>query len=169
MHKLLLSLLSAVIFLCSESQAKVHRHTHRAPQDREQARLEQETMQACRPTGGEVCIMKRLINTGKVELETRHASRTLSAEEVQRVADILQQVRPNPHYVRHTGGHKRVGRHTRYSAPLLFLTLNGEQKKVDIYAITATGEERKRWQLEARLLDELHAIINRNSPATPDK
>ena len=49
MHKLLLSLLSAVIFICSESQAKVHRHTQRAPQDREQARLELEPCRHAAP------------------------------------------------------------------------------------------------------------------------
>ena len=159
----MLCLLSGVV------HAKAHRLTWRAEEDREQARTELAMLQAAAPTRAEVCIMKQLINTGKVEQETLHAARDLPVEDMQRVAAILQEVRPNPHYVRVSGGHKRVGKRTRYSSPRLFLTVNGERRKFDIYAITATDEERKRWLLEEKLLEELLSIVERNAPECPEK
>ena len=159
----MLCLLSGVL------QAKSHRLTWRAEEDREQARTELATLQAAAPTRAEVCIMKQLIHTGKVERETLHAARDLPVEDMQRVAAILQQVRPNPRYVRVSGGHKSVGTRIRYSSPRLFLTVNGERREFRIYSITATDEERKRWLLEAALLEELLSIVERNAPECPEK
>lgn len=155
--------------MSGETQAKFHYHRETAPEDRQHARLELESMQAAAPVAGEVRIMKMQIHTGKVVQETLHSARTLSVEDVQRVAFILQQVRPNPDYVRRTGGYKRVGKSTRYSAPVLFLSFNGEWRELNDCAITATGEEGKRWLLEKKLLEELRAIVERNAPKCPKK
>lgn len=164
-----LSILCILSFLCGETQAKVRYHHETAQNDRDQARLELESMQQSAPSGGEVRMMKMLVHTGKVEQMTLHSSQTLSAEDTQRVAHILQQVRPNPDYVRRTGGHKRVGTETRYSAPKLFLSFNGEWREVKIYAITATQEDNKRWLLEEKLLKDLLSIVERNAPKRPNK
>lgn len=163
----LLSLSCLLCLLCGNTQAKSYLHHETAAEDRAQARRELEALQAFRATGGEVRIMKLLIHSGKVEQETLHASRALPAEEVQRVVDILQQVRPNPNYVRRTGGHKRVGKRTMYSSPELVLSFNGEWREFNLHAITSTGEMSDRWLLEDKLLEELRAIVERNAPKPP--
>ena len=155
--------------MSAETQAKVHVHRETAHEDREQARLELDALQKSSPSAGEVRIMKMQMHTGKVEQKTLHASRDLSPEMVQRIARILQQVRPNPHYVRRTGGHKRVGRRTIYSAPELYLSIRGEWREFNIYDISATGEIWSRWLLEENLLTELLDIVERHAPKSPKK
>lgn len=169
MPRFLLSILCILCYMNAETQAKARVHRETAIEDREQARLELEFLQKPSPSAGEVRIMKMLIRTGKVEQMTLHSSQTLPAEDTQRLAYILQQVRPNPDYVRRTGGCKRVGRWIRYSAPKLFLSFNGEWREFNIYAITATEEESIRWRLEAKLLEELRSIVERNAPKAPNK
>lgn len=163
----LLSLLCLLCLLCGNTQAKYCLHHETAAEDRAQARHELETLQAFRATGGEVRIMKLLIHSGKVEQEKLHASRALPTEDVQRIIDILQQVRPNPNYIRRTGGHKRIGKWTMYSSPELVLSFNGEWREFNIHAITSTGEMSDRWLLEDKLLEELRAIVERNAPKCP--
>ena len=169
MPRFLLSILCLLCFMNAETQAKVRVHRETVHEDREQARLELDALQKSSPAAGEVRIMKMQIRTGQVEQMTLHSSQTLPAEDTQRVAYILQQLRLNPDYMRRTGGHKRVGRWIRYSAPKLFLSFNGEWKEINIYAITATKEDSKRWLLEENLLKELHSIVERNAPKQPNE
>ena len=169
MPRFLLSILCILCFMSAETQAKVRVHRETAIEDREQARLELDALQKFFPSAGEVRIMKMQIRTGKVEQMTLHSSQTIPAEEMQRVAYILQQLRLNPDYVRRTGGYKRVGRWIRYSAPKLFLSFNGKWREVNIYAITATKEDSKRWLLGENLLKELLSIVERNAPKQPNK
>ena len=157
MPKFFLAAICLLCFMCVETQAKVRVHRETAIEDREQARLELDALQKFSPSAGEVRIMKM------------HSSQTIPAEDTQRIAYILQQVRYNPDYVRRTGGCKRVGRWIRYSAPKLFLSFNGEWREVNIYAITATKEDNKRWLLEENLLKELLSIVERNAPKQPNK
>lgn len=169
MPKFFLAAICLLCFMCVETQAKVRVHRETAIEDREQARLELDALQKFSPSAGEVRIMKMQIRTGKVEQMTLHSSQNIPAEDTQRIAYILQQVRYNPDYVRRTGGCKRVGRWIRYSAPKLFLSFNGEWREVNIYAITATKEDNKRWLLEENLLKELLSIVERNGPKQPNK
>lgn len=169
MLKFFLATICLLCFMCGETQAKVCVHRETVIEDREQARLELDALQKSSPSAGETRIMKMQIRTGKVEQMTLHSSQHLSAEDTQRVAYILQQVRPNPDYVRRTGGCKRVGRWIRYSAPKLFLSFNGEWREFNINAITATKEDNKRWLLEENLLNELLSIVERNAPKQPNK
>ena len=82
---------------------------------------------------------------------------------------ILMQVRPNPHFVRRTGGYKRVGKRTTYSEPRLFLLIRGEWREFSIYDITETEEMSSRWLLEEKLLEELLSLVERNAPKRPNK
>ncbi len=168
MPRFLLSILCILCFMSAETQAKVRVHRETANEDREQARLELDALQKFFPSAGEVRIMKMQIRTGKVEQMTLHSSQTIPAEDTQRIAYILQQVRLNPDYVRRTGGYKRVGRWIRYSAPKLFLSFNGEWRELNVHAITSSGEMSKRWQLEENLLEELLSIVERHAPKQPD-
>ena len=155
--------------MCEESYAKAHWHYETAEKDREQARLELETMQKSSPAAGEVRIMKMVINSGKLEQQTVHTSRSLSEKDLNRVSFLLMQVRPNPHFVRRTGGYKRVGRRTTYSEPRCFLLIHGEWREFAIYNITETEEMSGRWLLEEKLLEELLSIVERNAPKRPNK
>ena len=169
MTRFLLCILSVLCFMCGESYAKAYWHYETAEKDRELARLKLESMQNSSPAAGEVRIMKMVINSGKLEQQTVHASRTLSKKDLNRVSFLLMQVRPNPHFVRRTGGYKRVGRRTTYSEPRLFLLIRGEWREFSIYDITATEEMSSRWLLEEKLLEELLSLVERNAPKRPNK
>ena len=99
MTRFLLCILSVLCFMCGESYAKAYWHYETAEKDREQARLKLESMQNSSPAAGEVRIMKMVINSGKLEQQTVHASRSFSEKDLNRVSFILMQVRPNPHFV----------------------------------------------------------------------
>ena len=146
-------------------QAKSYRHVESAAADRALIQAELAAVQAAEPTHGEVRVLKRVIHSGRVVEESVHFSRALSSEDLLRVAEIVQQIRSNPEYIRRTGGHRRVGRRISYSAPALFLTVGGVCREVEVWSLHATGGESARCLLEEKLITELRALVNGYVPA----
>ena len=157
-------LLSLLLVLGGVAQAKSYRHVETAAADRAQVRAEVAAIQSATPTHGEVRVLKRLIHNGRVVEKSVHYSRALSAEDLQRVAEIVQQIRPNPEYVRRTGGHRRAGRRESYSPPRLFLSVGGECREVEVWSLESDGGESSRCLLAEKLITELRELLNRYVP-----
>lgn len=153
-------------FLCCETQAKVYVHHETATEDCEQARLELEALQAACPSAVVGQMLKTTRGEGNHYETTVCKTYAMPEADIKRLYALLLQVRPNPRYVRKSGGHKTSYR-VRYSNKII-LTIQGKEHELrcgNIQEDNTYGEPK--WLLDKAPLSELRSLIFKYTPKCP--
>ena len=153
--------------MCCETQAIVYLQHETAEKDRDQARLELEALQAECPSA----VVGLMLETTRVDdnhYETRVCmTKVMSESDIKRLYAILQQVRPNPHYVKETGGCVIIPYRVSYSNKIL-LTIQGQERELIWQHI---GEDNRygepKWILDKTLISELRSLMFKYTPKCP--
>ena len=167
MTRFLLSMLCILSFMSCETQAIVRYCHETAEEDREQARLELEALQAECPSA----VVGQMLETTRVDdnhYETRVCMTIdMPESDIKRLYAILKQVRPNPRYVRSTGGCVIPPYRVSYSNRFL-LTIQGQERELiwqHIREDNRYGEPK--WLLDKTLISEYRSLMFKYTPKRP--